>query len=424
MRRSANLYKWFVVAMLWCVCFLNYADRQLIFTVFPLLSKEFRLSDAALSVLSASFMCTYALFGPFAGVVCDRVPRRTLVLGTLIFWSITAAATSFAHNYAELVLGIALGGLGEAFYFPAAMSMIADYHGADTRSRAMSFHQSSVYVGSIAGGAMAGYIGQFYGWRAGFQLFGIVGIGLGCALSLLLKEPRRGLADHPDGKTPARERLMDGFVELARNRIAWLLVIVFIGANFVAMIFTVWMPTYLYRKFHMSLTVSGLNGTAYLQIASVLGVLAGGALADRLVRKGRNPKGARMRVQALGLFCGVPFLFLSGWTTALAAVLATLVGFGLFKGVYESNLWAALYDVIPIARRGTALGIMNSLGWLGGAFAQIAVGWASDRYGMNICLSATAVVYLAIAIAMSLGARRVGGRPAPVRGTNRAPETA
>lgn len=41
-------YKWFVVAMLWCVCFLNYADRQLLFTVFPLLGSEFHLSDAAL----------------------------------------------------------------------------------------------------------------------------------------------------------------------------------------------------------------------------------------------------------------------------------------------------------------------------------------------------------------------------------------
>ncbi len=62
-------YKWFAVAMLWCVCFLNYADRQLLFTVFPLLSAEFRLTDAALSVLSASFMCAYALFGPVAGFI-------------------------------------------------------------------------------------------------------------------------------------------------------------------------------------------------------------------------------------------------------------------------------------------------------------------------------------------------------------------
>ena len=143
-------YKWLMVAMLWSVCFLNYADRQVIFTVFPLLGTEFHLSNTSLSVLSASFMCTYALFGPLAGLICDRMPRRTLILGALVFWSLTAAATALVRNYAQLVTCVALGGLGEAFYFPAAMSMIADYHAADTRSRAMSLHQSSVYIGSIA----------------------------------------------------------------------------------------------------------------------------------------------------------------------------------------------------------------------------------------------------------------------------------
>jgi MFS family permease len=402
-----GVYKWLVVVMLWCVCFLNYADRQLIFTVFPLLGKEFHLTDVSLSVLSASFMVTYALFGPLAGLVCDRIQRRTLVLGTLVFWSLVAAATAFAQHYAQLVIGIALGGLGEAFYFPAAMSMIADYHAADTRSRAMSLHQSSVYIGSIAGGAIAGLLGQFYGWRAGFRLFGVLGVALGCGLWLILKEPQRGFSDSMAGKLPTGASFIEGLRELARNRVAWLLVAVFMGANFVAMIFTVWMPTFLYRRFHMSLTLSGLNGTAYLQIASVLGVICGGALADHLVRRGPGSRGARMRVQALGLFCGVPFLFFSGWMTAVAAVLGAMIGFGFFKGIYDSNLWAALYDVTPVERRGAAVGIMNSLGWLGGAAAQLSIGLASERFGMGACLSATAVVYLAIAILMALGARRL-----------------
>jgi MFS family permease len=234
-----------------------------------------------------------------------------------------------------------------------------------------------------------------------------VGIVLGCVLWLLLKEPRRGQSDLAAGKSPVTLRLLDGLRELAGNRAAWLLVAVFMGANFVAMIFTVWLPTFLYRTFHMSLTMSGLNGTAYLQIASVVGVLCGGALADGLVRRHRGDKGVRMKVQALGLFCGVPFLFLSGWATAAATVLGAMIGFGFFKGIYDSNLWAALYDVTPIERRGAALGIMNSLGWLGGAIAQLCIGLASDRFGMNICLSATALVYLGIAILMALGAHRL-----------------
>lgn len=130
-----------------------------------------------------------------------------------------------------------------------------------------------------------------------------------------------------------------------------------------------------------------------------------------------------MQVQALGLFFGTPFLLLSGWTTAITFVLAAMVGFGFFKGVYDSNLWAALYDVTPIERRGAALGVMNSLGWLGGAIAQLSIGLASERFGMGVCLSATALIYLGIALAMGLGARRLReqdglreqARPATVR---------
>ena len=414
---ASSGYRWYVVAMLWCVCFLNYADRQLIFTVFPLLGKEFVLTDASLSVLSASFMCAYALFGPLGGLVCDRAPRRNLILGALIFWSLTAFLTASAHRYAELVIGIALGGVGEAFYFPSAMSLIADYHAPATRSRAMSLHQSSVYVGSIAGGAIAGYLGQHYGWRMGFHLFGTIGVVLGCLFWFLLKEPPRGLSDISEAVAQAvtqssmRRSIWDSLRTIAQNRFAWLLIVVFMGANFVAMVFTVWMPTYLFRTFHMSLSLSGLNGTAYLQIASVLGVMAGGVLADRRVRQRQGDRGARMTVQALGLFCGVPFLFLSGWTTSITILLAAMIGFGLFKGVYDSNLWAALYDVTLVDMRGTTLGLMNSLGWLGGAAAQVSIGLASERYGMSACLSATAAIYLLIACLLWTGSRRATREP-------------
>jgi MFS family permease len=408
-------YKWLVVGILWLVCTLNYADRQLIFTVFPLLGKEFNLNDSSLWVLSGSFMWMYALVGPFAGSICDRLRRRTVILCALLFWSMTVAATAWAHHYWQLVAGVALGGLGEAFYFPAAMSLIGDYHAVDTRSRAMAVHQSGVYVGSIAGGAVAGFVGQYYGWRLGFRLFGAAGAVVGCLLLMLLREPERGMSDERAGPLRAGGRLIEGLREIAGNPLAWLLIVVFIGANFVAMIFTVWMPTFLFRKFHMSLSMSGLNGTAYLQIASVLGVVIGGVLADGMVRRHRERKGARMLVQSLGLLCGVPFLFLSGWSTAVTLVLAAMIGYGVFKGVYDSNLWAALYDVVPIERRGAAVGLMNSLGWLGGAAAQLSIGFASGRFGMSACLSATAAIYLCIGTALFWVSRRLMRRSAGLK---------
>jgi MFS family permease len=405
--QQSNSYKWLVVAMLWFVCFFNYADRQAIFSVFPLIQQQLGLSDIQLGVIGTSFMVVYAIFGPFAGWLCDRLPRKSVVLGALIFWSIATAATALTHNYAQLVVCRALGGLGEAFYFPAAMSLIADYHAPATRSRAMSLHQSAVYIGTIAGAAVSGFVGQYYGWRSSFTLFGAAGILLGLILWTLLKEPTRGMSELPTNETPTaqpQENLITDLREVLRNPMVLLLTAVFIGANFVAIVFLTWMPTFLHQKFHMSLSMAGLNATAYLQIASVLGVISGGLLADSVVKK---IYGGRLFTQSLGLLCGVPFLFLTGWTTSIPTLILAMIGFGYFKGLYDANIFASLYDVVPIARRGAAAGILNSLGWLGGGLAPIVIAIAANHYGMSACISATAAIYLFIGLLMLRAARRV-----------------
>src|SRR5690606_8558370 len=181
--------------MLWLVCFFNYADRQAIFSVFPLLREEMGLSNVQLGIVAGAFMWVYAAFGPIAGLIGDRLSRKSLILGGFFFWSVVTIATALSTQYWHLVLFRALEGLGEAFYFPAAMSMVADYHGPRTRSRAMAIHQSSVYAGTIAGGTVAGVMGQFYGWRSGFYLFGTAGVALAVLLFFFLREPERGASE-------------------------------------------------------------------------------------------------------------------------------------------------------------------------------------------------------------------------------------
>jgi MFS family permease len=399
---SGGSYKWWLVAMLWFTCFFNYADRQAIYSVFPLLKEEMGLSDVQLGIVGGSFMWVYAASGPLAGIVGDRVKRKTLIIGGLVFWSAVTVATALSQNYWHLVLFRALEGFGEAFYFPASMALISDYHGPETRSRAMSLHQSSVYAGTIAGGTVSGYMGQHYGWRSSFYVFGILGVLLGLILLRTLREARRGQAEA--GHHAALDWRSAGTLAAIRrvltHRVVLILMAVFTGANFVAMIFLTWMPSYLVRTFNMSLGMAGLNATAWLQIASVAGVLTGGWLADRWTRR---RIGGRMAVQALGLVAGVPFLFVTGWTLSVAVLVAAMAGFGFFKGMYDANIWASLYDVVPPDTRATALGFMNSIGWLGGGFAPVAVALASGRYGMSAVISATALIYLVFGLLMLRG---------------------
>ncbi|MFN7949678.1 MAG: MFS transporter [Blastocatellia bacterium] len=399
-------YKWVVVGLLWFVCFFNYADRQAIFSVFTPIQKEMGLSDVELGWIGSAFMYVYSLAGPIAGIIGDRLSRKALIIGGLVFWSVVTVGTALATDFEHLVLVRALEGFGEAFYFPASMALISDYHDQRTKSRAMGIHQSSVYAGTIAGGAVSGWMGQHYGWRSSFVLFGSLGVLLGLVLLLALKEPPRSVSvqtDHAHATLDwSRKSLWADIAEIFRTPMVRILMMVFVGANFVASIFLTWMPTFLLRKFNLSLSMAGLNGTAWQQIASVFGVVAGGILADRLVQRFA---GGRMMTQALGLFGGAGFIFLTGWTLELPVLIGAMIGFGFFKGIYDANIWASLYDVVKPERRATALGLMNSIGWLGGALAPTAIAIASARYGMSACISMNSLIYLLFGLLLVWGIR-------------------
>lgn len=397
--------------MLWFVCFFNYADRQAIFSVFPLLKQEMGLSDVQLGIVGAAFMWVYAGFGAIAGIVGDRFQRKTLIIGGLIFWSLVTIGTALSTNYVHLVICRALEGFGEAFYFPASMSLLSDYHSKETRSKAMSFHQSSVYAGTIAGGTVAGFMGQYYGWHTSFYLFGGLGVLLGVILLGFLKEPVRGQAEvHAEIEDGShvlldlkQDNIFDSIKQVFKQPMVWVLVAVFVGANFVASIFLTWMPSFLYNKFNMSLSMAGLNATFYLQMASVLGVISGGFLADKLVKTYR---GGRMMAQSIGLIMGVPFIFLAGWTLSIPILILALIGFGYFKGLYDANIWASLHDVVKPKNRATAVGFMNSIGWFGGGIAPIAIAYASTKYGMSASISATSALYLVFGLLLIFGIRK------------------
>ncbi len=396
-------YKWLVVAMLWFVCFFNYADRQAIFSVFPLLKAEMGFTDIQLGVIGGAFMIVYAIAGPLAGLAGDRFTRKNLILGGLVFWSIVTVFTSICTTYWHLVLVRALEGLGESFYFPAAIALVSDYHGKDTRSRALSFHQSSVYAGTIAGGSVSGYMGEHYGWRSSFILFGALGVVLALILWGLLKEPVRGASEEGEETSTQPATIKETLAGIFQSPLVPVLIAVFVGANFVASIFLTWMPSFLFNKFKMSLSLAGFQSTAYLQVASVIGVLLGGYFGDRIAK--RYP-GGRPYTQVIGLIGGTPFLFLTGWTLDVPVLVMAMTFFGLFKGFYDSNNWASLYDVVKPRWRSSALGLMNSIGWLGGSLAPVSIAWASERFGMSAAISSSSVIYFCVGLLLLYSTRK------------------
>ncbi len=386
-------YKWVVVGLFWCVYFLNQADRQVIFSVFPLLQRELGLSNTQLGLLGSSFQWVYAILVPVAGGIGDVLSRRNLIALALLVWSLATFGSGFASGFALLLVLRALTGAGEAFYYPAATSIISDYHGQKTRAFAMSVHQTSVYTGIVCSGALAGYIGQVYGWRLAFLVFGGLGIGMAALVRQAIREPRRGQAEtsaggvRPENPLPLRDRLAEVF----GNSTALPLMLAFLGMNFVNVACLTWTPTLLYQKFQLSLAGAGFHATFYHHLGAFAGVLLGGKLADRWASRSRL---SRPLIQLAGLVLGAPFIFLLGRSDSSVVVFASLGLFGIFRGLYDSNLFASLYEVVRPEARATATGVMLSVAFLGGGSASLAVGWASQRMGLGPALAATSLFYL------------------------------
>lgn len=391
-------YRWLLVAALWVVGFLNYADRQAIFSVFPLLQSRLHLDLAELGLLGSSFAWAYGLAAPFAGYAVDRLRRKTAILGGLEFWSWICAATALTSRLWGLVVLRCAMGLGESLYFPASLSMMSDYHGPRTRSRALGIHQTSVYAGTIMGGFFAGWLAERYDWRWPFICFGAAGALFGVLLIRLLIEPARGAAEETAGAPTAESAASPppsfaGFALLvARTPAIQLLMAAFACANFVAVTLLVWMPSYLYHAFHLNLAMSGLTATALAQSGSVAGTVTGGWLADRLVRR---LAAGRVVIQAVGVLCGAPFVFLCCQTRSIATVLVSLAAWGFFKGLYDANIFASLFDAVPVAARGVATGWMNTVGWMGGGgLAPLLVGLLAGHFGLGLAMALASVVYL------------------------------
>ncbi len=387
--------------MLWCISFFNYADRSALYALFPPLQREMHLSTVQLGLLGSAFAWMYGLMAPFSGSLVDRISRKKAILGGLYAWSAIASLTSLAHGFRQLLGFMVAEGVGESFYYPGSMSMVSDYHGPETRSRAMGLHQTSVYIGTIAGGAFAGLIGERFGWRWSFAVFGGLGMVLGLVLLKYLREPRRS---HSAGVVRSERVPLTRFLsELRRCPAALLLLLAFCCANFVAMVLLSWMPKFLYDRFGLGLALSGLSATLFVQLASMAGAPIGGWLADRIQSKRR---GGRIAVQAAALLCGAPFVLLCSRTTSMTVMASALMAWGLFKGVYDANIFASMYDVIAPETRGAAAGVMNMAGWLGGgSLAPVAVGVVAEYAGLGTALGCTAAVYLAGAAILLLACR-------------------
>jgi sugar phosphate permease len=238
----------------------------------------------------------------------------------------------------------------------------------------------------------AGYIGERHGWRAAFFIFGFLGLAVAAVIALRLRDdsiPTTGGLERPPAATPPTTR--EALAVILRTPTLYFLSVAFGAMVFVNVGFMTWMPTFLFEKFHLSLHDAAFQSVFLHLVFAFFGVMIGGRVSDRLAA--RRPI-IRLEVEWVGLLLGAPFIFLLGRSDALSLVYFGLAGFGFFRGLYDSNLIAALFDVIPPRYRSSATGLMLAFAFIVGAAAPVVLGYVKQHAGLGAGLSALAFVYL------------------------------
>ena len=380
-------YKWELILLLWFAFLINMADRQAYNVVLPLLSKDLNLTPDKAGLVASIFLWFYAILVPVGGFLGDLARRKWVVFGSLLIWSLGTVLSGLTTGLIGLIAfrSVATGG-GEAFYFPSANSLIGQHH-QKTRALAMSIHQTALYVGIIASGIVAGWLGKRFGWRSAFIVFGAVGVVLALLLAWRMRDDPQPAPASAQTKVPLGELLR----AIAGKPTVWALWLAFVFFYFAQMGYITWMTTYLYEKYRLSLPNAGFSSMFYHHIFAALGVLLGGKISDLLATRRRT---VRIETECVGLFLGAPFIYLMGATDSLPLCCASLAGFGLFRGIYDSNLYATLFDVIEPRYRSSAVGIMLCFVFFVSAFAPYVLGWAKMTVGLSTALSALSLSYV------------------------------
>jgi len=364
---------WLTVWLLVPVALLNYLDRQMLAAMKSSMMEDIPdiATRANWGIVLGSFKWVYAILSPVGGYLADRLSRRHVICASLFVWSAITWATGHVDSFAGLVAARAIMGVSEAIYIPAALALITDFHLGPTRSRAVGLHQMGIYAGIIIGG-FSGYVADApsLGWRFAFSAAGLAGVLYSVPLFLLLRNPPRAVQTGQGASPLAAVRTLAG------SRDFLLLVLYFTLPAIAGWVVKDWMPDILKERFGLGQGEAGVSAVVYVQIASIVGVLAGGWLADKWMQ--RTSRG-RILTSALGMACFLPALFGVGNAPTLAVAVGFLMLFGLGWGFFDCNNMPILCQVVRPDLRATAYGVMNLASTSCGGFADYGFGVLRDQ---------------------------------------------
>ncbi|MEN9360368.1 MAG: hypothetical protein RL095_1903 [Verrucomicrobiota bacterium] len=385
---------WACVGLLFFVAMLNYLDRQLLGTMKMPICRDLPQTDKAFGLLTAVFLFIYSACSPLGGILADRYSRRLVILISLVVWSLVTWATGHCQTYEQLLVARALMGISEAFYIPAALALITDFHRGPTRSLATGLHMSGIYAGQALAGLGAA-TAESQGWRLAFAIFGLIGITYAFLLILFLKEPGKSetAAAEETAPTPPEPRpsIREILGSLFRVKAFWMLLGVMGCASVGNWFILTWGPLMIQEEFKISLTDSAYYATGPSSIAKYVACIASALLVDRWIRTQAK---ARSLVPALLFLLAGPVILCTLLDLPLYLFIACLCCQGLAQGALDANLMPMLRSHIDERFAATGYGFLNLVGagfggctaYFSGALKDMQIPYTTSLAGSGLFL--------------------------------------
>jgi MFS transporter, ACS family, hexuronate transporter len=369
---STSRLRWFILALLFLATTINYVDRQTLSILAPTIRAEFHLTEIDYSRVVSAFLLSYTVMYAVSGRIIDKIGVRLGMAASILWWSLATMATSLARggfSLAWLRFGL---GVGEPGVYPAGLRAMAEWFPERERAMAAGIFSSGSAVGALVAPPLIAFLALRFGWRYAFLLPGAIGL-FWLPVWLLLY---RNQAGKPQTEAPSRS-----WLSLVRDRKVLALVLPRLASDPVWYFYLFWLPDYLQRSRHFSLAQVGFYGWIPFLFAD-LGNVLGGVASDWLVRLGRTPARSRIFVLVAGACLG-PLGAFVGLVDHVAVAIAITCLVAFLTQSWSTNIGTLALDVLPVSESSSVIGLMGTIGSLGGILFSQVLGVLVEHFGYS-----------------------------------------
>lgn len=383
-----------LMVMLLLIGIVNYIDRSTLAIANHSVQHDFGIGPTEMGLLLSVFSWAYAFAQLPAGGLLDRFGTRRVLGGGLLLWSVAQAFCGLAANFKQMLFGRMFLGLGEAPAFPGGAKVVSEWWPRESRGLPVGLFNAASTIAPAIAPPLLTWLMLSYGWRTMFVVAGVVGIVLALIWFAVHRDRRQVEAEDEPEPVSIKE-----WAGLLRHRTTWGMVLGFSGVIYSIYLYLTWLPAYLESERGLSVADTGI-ALVVPYLAGTLGMLAGGAFGDLLVRRGVPTMAARKIPICTGLvvggLCTIPVALTP--STTLALVCISLAQF--FMNSASAGAWS-LAATAGSERITASLGsLQNFGGYFGGAFAPLITGIIVDQTG-SFVLALLAASGIAIVAALS-----------------------